>query len=203
MHQRELKAASEAEQKIVAAQKSLEQHRVKNGDIEKTLQERRNHLEHPHRQVAADASHGTEATQLDVMFKTVSQALASRGEGQLQKGADLYEEERKAQAAAREAAARPAKEGMEIDEFGGLDDQEDPTAEARIHASIDERLQAQTKGDPVEEAEARAASAPDGRSRSPSLNQWELLDYAQRVDGSSGAPASGAGAGAPAGSRQM
>ena len=60
MHESELKAA---EQIIVAAQKSLEQHRAKVEDIEKAPQERRNHLEHLHRQAAAEASHGAEATQ--------------------------------------------------------------------------------------------------------------------------------------------
>ena len=40
------------------AQKSLEQHRAKVEDIEKALQERRNHLEQLHRQ--AEASHGAE-----------------------------------------------------------------------------------------------------------------------------------------------
>ena len=78
----------------------------------------------------------------------------------LERAADLYEEERKAEAAAKEAAARPTKEAMELDEFGGLDDQEDatldPTAEARIQASIDELLQAQTRGDPGRLAVLRA-----------------------------------------------
>ena len=43
------------------------------------------------------------------------------------RAADLCEEERKAEAAAKEAAARPTKEAMELDEFGSLDDQDDPT----------------------------------------------------------------------------
>ena len=72
MHERDLKAANdrvqEAEQSIVAAQKSLEQHRAKVEDIEKALQERRNHLEQLYRQAAGEASHGVEATQLQIMF---------------------------------------------------------------------------------------------------------------------------------------
>ena len=71
MHERYLKAANdrvqESEQSIVAAQKSL-QHRAKVEDIEKALQERRNHLEQLHRQAAAEASHGAETTQLEIMF---------------------------------------------------------------------------------------------------------------------------------------
>ena len=70
MHERDLKAANdgvqEAERSIVAAQKSLEQHRAKVEDIEK-------------------------------------------------------------RAAAKEAAARSTKEARELDEFGSLDDQDDPT----------------------------------------------------------------------------
>ena len=58
----------EAERNIVAAQKSLVQHRAMVEDIEKALQERRNHLEQLHRQAAAEASHGAEATQLEIMF---------------------------------------------------------------------------------------------------------------------------------------
>ena len=60
-------------------------------------------------------------------------------------------------------SARPKRrqkrqlEGMELDEFGGLDDQDDPTAEARIEASIDERLQAR----PGVMAVLRAQVAPE------------------------------------------
>ena len=61
MHERDLKAANErvqeAGQSIVTAQKSLEQHRAKVEDIERALQERRNHLEQLHRQAAVEASH--------------------------------------------------------------------------------------------------------------------------------------------------
>ena len=35
---------------------------------------------------------------------------------------------------------------MGVDEFGGLDDRDDPVTEARIQASIDELLQAQSRG---------------------------------------------------------
>ena len=52
----------------------------------------------------------------------------------------------------RRTAARAANVAMELDEFGSLNDQDDPTpdptAEARIQASIDVLLQAQTRGDP-------------------------------------------------------
>ena len=57
MHERDLKAANdrvqEAEQSIVAVQKSLEQHRAKVEDIEK---ERRNHLQQLHRQTSSSRS---------------------------------------------------------------------------------------------------------------------------------------------------
>ena len=97
MHDRDLKPANvrvqETEQSIDVAQQSLEQHRAKVVEIERSLQERRNHLHLP--QEARDC---------------------------LRKAADLYEEERKAEAAAKEAAARPAKEAMKRDEFGDLED---------------------------------------------------------------------------------
>ena len=157
LHERDLKAANgrvqETEQSIVVAQQSLEQHRAKVVEIERSLQERRNHLEQLHRQAAAEASHGSEATQLQILAPDgVTKHLPQEARDCLRKSADLYEEERKAEAAAKEAVARPAKEAMELDEFGDLDDREDPlpdpTAEARIQASIDELLQAQTRGDP-------------------------------------------------------
>ena len=60
---------------------------------------------------------------------------------------------------------------MELDEFGGLDDQEDPTpdptAEARNHANTDELLQAQTRGDPERMAVLRAQIARDPSSPVP------------------------------------
>ena len=176
MHERDLKAANnrvqEAEQSIVAAQKSLEQHRAKVEDIEKAQQDRQNHLEQPHRQAAAEASHGAEATQLQIMFPDgITKHLPHEAKDSLKRAADLYEEERKAEAAAKEAAARPTKETMELDEFGGLDDQEDPTrdptAEARIQASIDELLQAQTRVDPERLAVLRAQMARDPSSPVP------------------------------------
>ena len=71
MHGRDLKAAKERVEEAernVAAQKILEQHRAKVEDIEKALQERWNQLEHLHREAAAEASHGAEATQLEIMF---------------------------------------------------------------------------------------------------------------------------------------
>ena len=103
--------------------KSLEQHRAKVENIEKALQERRNHLEHLHRQAAAEASHGAEATHLEIMFPDgITKHLPQDSKDSLKMAADLYEEERKAEAAAKEAAARSAKEGMEVDEFGGLDE---------------------------------------------------------------------------------
>ena len=123
MHERDLKAANdrvqEAEQSIVAAQKSLEQHRAKVGDIEKALQERRNHLEQLHRQAPAEASHGAEATQLQIMFPDgITKHLPQEAKESLKRAVDLYEEERKAEEAAQEAAARPTKEAMELDESG-------------------------------------------------------------------------------------
>ena len=87
---------------------SLEQHRAKVEDIEKALQERRNHLEHLHREEGAEASHEAEATQLDVVFPDgITKHLPQEAKDSFKSAADLNEEERKA---AREAAARPAKE---------------------------------------------------------------------------------------------
>ena len=172
MHLRDLKAANdrvqETEQSIVVAQQSLEQHRAKVVEIEKSLQERRNHLEQLHRQAAAEASHGAEATQLQILVPDgVTKHLPQEARDCLRKAADLYEEERKAEAAAKEAAARPAKEAMELDEFGDLDDREvaapDPAAEARI----DEILQAQIRGDPERLTVLRAQMARDLSSPVP------------------------------------
>ena len=106
MHERDLKAANdrvqEAEQSIVAAQKSLEQHRAKVEDIEKAQQERRNHLEQLHRRAAAEASHGAEATQLQIMFPDgITKHLPQEAKDSLKRAADLYEEERKVEAAAK------------------------------------------------------------------------------------------------------
>ena len=228
MHERDLKAANdrvlETEQSIFAAQQSLEQHRAKVLEMEKSLQERRNHLEQLHRQAAAEASHGSEATQLQILVPDgITKHLPQEARDSLRKAADLYEEERKADAAAKEAAARPAKEAMELDEFGGLDDQEDsapdPAAEARIQASINEILQVQTRGDPERLAVLRAQMARTsahrcqrrdrskgsaGRRRTEisivtiNGNFWTT----HRVDGASGAATSGAGTGTSPGGWQ-
>ena len=163
-HERDLKAArervEEAERSIVAAQKSFQQLRAKAEDIEKALQERRTQLEHLHqtrggRSVPRSRSH------------TAGNHVPRRNHQALP-------QERKAEAAAKEAAAQPTKEGMDIDEFGGLDDQDDPTAEARIQASIDELLQAQTRGDPERLAVLRAQMAGDLTSLVPKKKpkQW-------------------------------
>ena len=72
MHERDLKAAKErveqAEQNLVEAQSGLEQSKAKALEIEKALQERRTHLKHLHRQAAAEASRGPEATPLDAVL---------------------------------------------------------------------------------------------------------------------------------------
>ena len=130
VHERDLKAANdrvqEAEQSIVAAQKSLEQHRAKVEDIERALQERRNHLEQLHRQAAAEASHEAEATLLQIMYPDgIKKHLPQEAKDSLKRAAGLCEEERKAEAAAKEA--------MELDQD---DPTPDMTAEARIQASI-------------------------------------------------------------------
>ena len=101
MHERDLKAANdrvlETEQSILAAQQTLEQHRAKIVEIERSLQERRNHLEQLHRQAAAEASHGPEATQLQVLVPDgINKHLPQEAKDSLKKAADLYEEERKA-----------------------------------------------------------------------------------------------------------
>ena len=118
-------------------------------EIEKSMQERRNHLEQLHRQAAAEASHGAEATQLQILVPDgVTKHLPQEARDCLKKAADLYEEERKAEAAAKEAAARPAKEAMELGGFGDLDDREDTLPDPVAEARIDEILQAQIRGDP-------------------------------------------------------
>ena len=147
-------------------------HRGCPSSTEPALQERRNNLEQLHRQAAAEASHGAEATQLEIMFPDgITKHLHQEAKDSLKRAADLDEEERKAEAAAKEAATRPTKEAMELDEFGGLDDQDDPTpdptAEARIQASIDELLQAQTRGDPERLAVLRAQMDRDLSSPVP------------------------------------
>ena len=72
MHERDLKAAKERVEEaggnLVAAQSGLEQSQAKALEIEKALQERRTHLEHLHRQAAAEASRGPEATPLDAVL---------------------------------------------------------------------------------------------------------------------------------------
>ena len=86
MHERDLEAANdrvqETEQSIVVAQQSLELHRARVLEIKKSLQERRNHLEQLHRQAAAEASHGSEATPAaNPGPRWRHQTLAPRGEG--------------------------------------------------------------------------------------------------------------------------
>ena len=72
MHERDLKAAKErveeAERNLVSAQSGLEQSQAKAMEIEKALQERKAHLEQLHRQAAAEASRGPEATPLDAIL---------------------------------------------------------------------------------------------------------------------------------------
>ena len=170
--ERDLKAANirvqETERSIVAAQQSLEQHRAKVVEIEKSLQERRNHLEQLHRQAAAEASHGSEATQLQILFPDgIAKHLPQEAKDSFKKAADLNEEERKAEAAAKEVAARPAKEAMELDEFGDLDDREDSAPDPAAKARIDEILQARTRGDRERLAVLRAQMARDLSSPVP------------------------------------
>ena len=86
---------------------------------------------------------------------------------------------RKAEAAAKEAAMHVQRtKSMELDEFGDLDDREDPapdpTAEARIQASIDEQLPSQGRGD--REVAARATKPPGAASQTS-------LHLKRRTDG--------------------
>ena len=105
MHERDLKAAKEreeeAERNLVAAQSGLEQSQAKALEIEKALQERRTHLEHLHRQAAAEASRGPEATPLDAILPDgLTEHLAKHWppgtEVTFQRAMDLYLESRKA-----------------------------------------------------------------------------------------------------------
>ena len=83
------------------------------------------------REAAAEASHGAEATQLDIMFPDgITKHLFQEAKHSLERAADRYEQKHKAKTAAKEAAARLTKEAVELDEFGGLDDQD---AHARPH----------------------------------------------------------------------
>ena len=116
MHVRDLKAAhdrvQEAEQSIVAAHQSLEQHRAKVEDIERALQERWNNLEQVHRQAVAEASHGAEATQLQIMFPDgITKHLPQEAKDSLKRAADLHEEERKAEAAAKRGSRATSERG--------------------------------------------------------------------------------------------
>ena len=141
MHERDLKAANErvleSEQSILAAQQSLEQHQAKVVEIEKSLQD------------------------------GINKHLPQEAKDSLKKAADLYEEERKAEAAAKEAASRLAKEALELDEFGDLDDREDSAPDPTAEARIDEILQAQTRGDAERLAVLRARMARDLSSPVP------------------------------------
>ena len=162
MHERDLNAAKErvegAERSIVAAQNSLEQHRTKVLVVEKALQERRAQLEQLHRLAAAEATHGAEATAVHALLPDDLTKLVSPDERvSLRRATDLYVEGLRA--AAKEAAAPLPKLGMEVDEFGSLNDEDDPITEERIQAHIDELLQAQTRGDPDKLAELRAQMA--------------------------------------------
>ena len=104
----------------------------------------------------------------------ITKHLPQEAKDSLERAADVYEEERKAEAAAKEAAARPTKEAMELNEFGDLDDQEDGNAEARIQASIDELLQAHARGDPERLAVLRAQMARDLSSPVPKKKPKQL-----------------------------
>ena len=90
----------------------------------------------------------------------ITKHLLQEAKDSLKRAADLCEEERKAEAGAKEA-----------DEFGNLEDQDDPThdpsAEARIQASIEELLQAQTRGDDERLTALRAQMARDLSSPVP------------------------------------
>ena len=142
---------------------SLEQHRAKVVNIERSLQERRNHLEQLHRQPAAEASHGAEATQLQILSQMESPSTCPRR----QRTAS-----RKLQTSMRKNAKRRQQQERQPHvrrkrRCSLTSSAPDPTAEARIQASVDELLQAQTRGDPERLAVLRAQMARDLSSPVP------------------------------------
>ena len=164
----DLKAAKErveeAERNLVAAQSGLEQSQAKALEIEKALQERRTHLEHLHRQAAAEASRGPEATPLDAVLpddltEHLSKHWPPGAEVTFQRAMDLYLESRKT--ATKDAVETGPKQGMDVDEFGGLDDEIVPITEERFQSSVGELLQAQTRGESEKLAELRSQMARD------------------------------------------
>ena len=168
MHERDLKAAKErveeAERNLVSAQNGLEQSQAKALEIEKALQERKAHLEHLHRQAAAEASRGPEATPLDAILpddltEHLSKHWPPGTDVTFQRVMDLYLESRKA--AIKDAGETGPKQGMDVDEFGELDDEIVPRTEERIQAQFDELLQAQARGESEKLAELRAQMARD------------------------------------------
>ena len=168
MHEGDLKAAKErveeAERHLVAAQSGLEQSRAKALEIDKALQERRTHLEHLHRQAAAEASRGPEATPLDAVLpddltEHLSKHWPPEAGVTFQRATDLYLEARKT--ATRDAVETGPKQGMDVDEFGRLDDEDEPITEERFQSSVGELLQAQTRGESEKLAELRAQMTRD------------------------------------------
>ena len=168
MHERDLKAAKErveeAERNLVSAQSGLEQSQAKAMEIEKALQERKAHLEQLHRQAAAEASRGPEATPLDAILpddltEHLSKHWPPGTDVTFQRVMDLYLESRKA--AIKDAGETGPKQGMDVDEFGELDDEIVPRTEERIQAQFDELLQAQARGESEKLAELRAQMARD------------------------------------------
>ena len=76
-----------------------------------------------------------------------------------QRAMDLYLEARKT--ATMETVETGPIQGMDVDEFGRLDDEDHPITEERIEANIDELLQAQTRGESEKLTELRAQMARD------------------------------------------
>ena len=179
----------ETEQSIVVAQQSLEQHRAKVVEIEKSLQERRNHLEQLHRQAAAEASHGAVATQLQILVPDgVTKHLPQEASDCLRKAADLHEEERKAEAAATEQPHVRRKKRWSL---------------TSLEISTIGRTPCLT---PLPRHESRRALTrycklkPEATQRDWQScgRKWpEISARRRRMDGAGGATTPGAGAGAP------
>ena len=104
-----------------------------------------------------------EALLPDGVFKHLLQE--AKGKDSLRQAVNLCEEDRKA--GAKDSTAGLPAGRMEIDEFGSLDDVDDPITEEQIQAHIDHLLQPQTRGDPDKVAELRVQMARDLSSLVP------------------------------------
>ena len=129
----------EVERSIIAAQKSLEQHRAKVEDVEKGISR-------------ANVPAGTFA-QKKQRPKRPTEPRPRRRESCSQRGSPstCFKRRRfpsKGLQTSLKKSSKQLRRGMEIGEFGGLHEKDELVTEARIQANIHELVQAQTRGDP-------------------------------------------------------